>query len=159
MSEALQEGVPAPDFSLPASTGGNIGLAGYKGKQAVVLYFYPRDNTPGCTTEACAFRDSQPAVQTNDAVVLGVSPDSLGSHEKFTAKLELNFPLLVDQGAELAKAYGVWVEKKQYGRSFMGIERSTFLIDKDGVIRKIWRKVKVKDHAAEVLRALEALGR
>lgn len=151
----LQEGAPAPEFRLPASTGETIGLDDFKGKQDVVLYFYPRDNTPGCTTEACSFRDNIAAVQGHGAALLGVSPDSLASHQKFTEKFDLNFPLLADQGAELARAYGVWVEKQQYGRKFMGIERSTFLIDKDGLIRKIWRKVKANGHAAEVIAALE----
>lgn len=153
----LQEVAAAPGFRLPASTGGEIGLDDFKGKKAVVLYFYPRDNTPGCTTEACSFRDNLGEVEARGAAVLGVSPDSVGSHEKFTGKFGLNFPLLADKDTEVAKAYGVWVEKKQYGRTYMGIERSTFLIDKDGIIRKIWRKVKVNGHTAEVLEALGEL--
>jgi thioredoxin-dependent peroxiredoxin len=151
----IAEGTPAPDFSLPSTSGDTISLSDFKGKQAVVLYFYPKDSTPGCTVEACSFRDNLAAVQSHGAAVLGVSPDSVKSHASFTQKQSLNFPLLADTERELAKAYGVWVEKKQYGRTFMGIERSTFLIDKDGKIKKIWRKVTPKTHVAEVIEALK----
>jgi thioredoxin-dependent peroxiredoxin len=151
----ITEGAPAPDFSLPSTSGETISLSDFKDKQAVVLYFYPKDSTPGCTVEACSFRDNLAAVQSYGAVVLGVSPDSVKSHASFTQKQSLNFPLLADSERELAKAYGVWVEKKQYGRVFMGIERSTFLIDKDGKIKKIWRKVTPKTHVADVMEALK----
>ena len=153
---AVVEGAPAPDFSLPSTSGETISLSDFKGKQAVVLYFYPKDSTPGCTVEACSFRDNLAAVQGHGAAVLGVSPDTVKSHASFTQKQNLNFPLLADTERELAKAYGVWVEKKQYGRTFMGIERSTFLIDKDGKIKKIWRKVTPKTHVADVITALES---
>jgi thioredoxin-dependent peroxiredoxin len=152
----VTEGMPAPDFSLPSTSGETISLSDFKGKQAVVLYFYPKDSTPGCTVEACSFRDNLGAVQSHGAAVLGVSPDSVKSHANFTQKQNLNFPLLADTERELAKAYDVWVEKKQYGRTFMGIERSTFLIDKDGKIKKIWRKVTPKTHVADVIAALES---
>lgn len=153
---AVQEGAPAPDFSLPSTSGETISLSDFKGKQAVVLYFYPKDNTPGCTVEACSFRDNLGDVQSHGAAVLGVSPDSVKSHGNFTQKYELNFPLLADTEKELAQKYGVWVEKKQYGRTYMGIQRSTFLIGKDGLIKKIWHKVTPKSHVAEVIQALEA---
>jgi thioredoxin-dependent peroxiredoxin len=152
----ITEGAPAPDFSLPSTSGETISLSDFKDKQAVVLYFYPKDSTPGCTVEACSFRDNVAAVQSHGAVVLGVSPDSVKSHASFTQKQSLNFPLLADSERELAKAYGVWVEKKQYGRTFMGIERSTFLIDKNSNIKKIWRKVTPKTHVADVIQALES---
>ncbi len=152
----VTEGMPAPDFSLPSTSGETISLSDFKGKQAVVLYFYPKDSTPGCTVEACSFRDNLGAVQSHGAAVLGVSPDSVKSHANFTQKQGLNFPLLADTERELAKAYDVWVEKKQYGRTYMGIERSTFLIDKDGKIKRIWRKVTPKTHVADVIAALES---
>jgi thioredoxin-dependent peroxiredoxin len=155
-NSTIKEGDPAPDFSLPSTSGEPISLSDFKGKQAVILYFYPKDSTPGCTMEACSFRDNLAAVQSHGAAVLGVSPDSVKSHASFTQKQNLNFPLLADTERELAQAYGVWVEKKQYGRTFMGIERSTFLIDKDGKIKKIWRKVTPKSHVAEVLEALKS---
>jgi thioredoxin-dependent peroxiredoxin len=156
VSEAspLEVGDLAPEFSLPASTGQTISLADYRGKQAVVLYFYPKDDTPGCTVEACSFRDNQPAVEAQGAVVLGISPDSVGKHQKFVQKFSLGFPLLADEGAKVCQAYGVWVEKHMYGRTYMGVERSTFLIDQDGQISKIWRKVSPKSHVADVLAAL-----
>jgi peroxiredoxin Q/BCP len=153
--EIVKEGAPAPDFSLPSTSGETISLADFKGKQSVVLYFYPKDSTPGCTVEACSFRDNLDAIQAAGAAVLGVSPDSVKSHANFTQKQELNFPLLADTEKVLAQQYGVWVEKKQYGRTFMGIERSTFLIDEHGTIKKIWRKVSPKSHVAEVLEALK----
>ena len=152
----IKEGDTAPDFSLPSTSGETINLSDFKGKQSVVLYFYPKDSTPGCTVEACSFRDNIAAVQSHGAAVLGVSPDSVKSHASFTQKQNLNFPLLADTERELAKAYGVWVEKKQYGRTFMGIERSTFLIDKDGKIKKVWRKVTPKTHVADVIEALQS---
>jgi thioredoxin-dependent peroxiredoxin len=153
--EIPQVGDLAPDFTLLASTGGTISLADYRDKQEVVLYFYPKDDTPGCTVEACSFRDNIGAVQGHGAIVLGVSPDDVKSHEKFTRKFELNFPLLSDVGALVSQAYGVWVEKNMYGRKYMGVERSTFLIGKDGKIRQAWRKVTPKGHVDAVLSALE----
>lgn len=152
----LNEGMPAPAFSAE-STEGTITLESLRGR-AVVLYFYPKDNTSGCTKEACGFRDANDEIRALGAVVLGVSKDSLKSHGNFTAKYELNFPLLSDPDRELIEGYGVWKEKRNYGRTYFGIERTTFLIDGDGVIRRIWRKVKVKDHVETVLEAVRELG-
>lgn len=143
-------GQMAPEFTLPASNGQTISLADFRGKH-VVLYFYPKDMTPGCTTQACDFRDYHPEFAQLDTVVLGVSPDDVKSHDKFMAKHELPFPLLADTDHQVAEAYGVWVLKKMYGREYMGIERTTFLIDKEGKIAHIWPKVKVKGHVQEVL--------
>ena len=153
----LKEGSQAPAFTLPASTGGEISLADYRGKQAVVLYFYPKDMTPGCTQEACSFRDLAEDFAEVGAVILGVSTDDLASHAKFVAKHELNFPLLADAEAAVCQAYGVWQEKNNYGKKYMGIVRTTFVIDKDGVICKIYPKVKVDQHADTVLEFLRAL--
>lgn len=152
-----EEGKKAPAFDLPASTGGTIALADYAGKQNVVLYFYPKDMTPGCTTEACDFRDNQGALAAMGAVVLGVSPDPLASHAKFIEQESLNFPLLADEDKAVCQAYGVWAEKTMYGKKYMGVERSTFLIDKTGTIARSWRKVKVNGHTDEVLEALKGL--
>lgn len=154
----LAEGQKAPDFTLPASTGGTISLKDYRGKQHVVLYFYPRDLTPGCTQEACSFRDLQEEFAEAGAVILGVSTDSLQSHNKFIAKHELTFPLLSDEDATVAQLYEVWKEKNMYGKKSMGMVRTTFVIDKEGVIRKIWPKVKVDEHADEVLEFIKGLG-
>jgi len=153
----ITEGKKAPDFSLPASTGGQISLSQFKGKSHVVLYFYPKDMTPGCTTEACAFRDLKGDFDKAGAVILGVSADSVDSHGKFTAKHRLNFPLLSDTDRKVCAQYGVYKEKSLYGRLFMGIERTTFVIDKKGVIRKIYPKVKVEKHADQVLKFLRTL--
>ena len=153
---ALQVGQPAPDFTLPSDTDGDVQLSGLRGKP-VVLYFYPKDNTPGCTTEACDFRDRMDRVVAAGATVLGVSPDSLRKHGNFRAKFDLNFPLLTDAEKAVNTAYGVWREKKNYGRTYMGTVRSTFLIDSEGIIRQIWDKVRVKGHADAVIEALEAL--
>ncbi len=157
MAEAteLKEGDNAPDFSLPASGGDRVDLQDLKGKK-VVLYFYPKDDTPGCTTEACEFRDNMGVIQQTGALVYGVSPDSVASHDKFRKKYDLSFPLLSDEGAKVASAYGVWKEKNMYGRTYMGIERSTFLIDENGKIAKIWHKVKAAGHAGEVLNYIKA---
>jgi len=144
-------GQAAPDFTLQSSGGGTISLKDFCGKN-VVLYFYPKDMTPGCTTEACDFRDYHPEFAKLDTVVLGISPDDVKSHDKFTAKHELPFPLLADPDHQVAEAYGVWVLKKMYGREYMGIERTTFLIDREGTVANVWRKVKVKGHVQEVLR-------
>lgn len=147
-------GQAAPDFTLEANENQTISLSSYRGKN-VVLYFYPKDMTPGCTTEACDFRDYHPKFKQLDTVVLGISPDSVKSHDKFVAKHELPFPLLADPEHRVAEAYGVWVLKKMYGREYMGIERSTFVIDKQGNIAKAWTKVKVKGHVQEVLQFIE----
>ena len=155
-SEELKEGMKAPAFAADSTTGKKIALKEFKGKN-VVLYFYPKDNTPGCTKEACAFRDSSADLRKLGAVVLGVSRDDVASHGKFLEKFALNFPLLADTTGAICEAYGVWKEKNMYGKTSMGIERSTFLIDGSGVVRKIWRKVKVDEHAGEVLEALKTL--
>ncbi len=153
-SRTLEAGDPAPDFTLPTGDGGQVSLSDFRGQREVVLYFYPRDDTPGCTLEACSFRDNLAALAERGAVVLGVSPDTARSHARFSEKFGLNFPLLADEGAKVSQAYGVWVQKSRYGRTYMGVERSTFLIGKDGRIRRIWRKVSPKGHAEEVLAAL-----
>lgn len=150
---ALQPGTKAPAFRLPASTGGEIGLDDLRGRK-VVLYFYPKDSTPGCTQEACDFRDRDAALQGQGAVVLGVSKDSLASHEKFRAKYELPFPLLSDPDNAVANAFGAYGEKTMYGKKVLGTIRSTFLIDENGVIERTWSPVKVAGHADEVLAAL-----
>jgi peroxiredoxin Q/BCP len=150
---ALKEGDLAPDFELPMSGGGTLHLKEELGS-TIVLYFYPKDDTPGCTTEACNFRDNMELLNEAGALVYGISPDSVKSHDKFVEKYELPFPLLADEGAKVAMAYGVWKEKNMYGRKYMGIERSTFLINPDGTIGKIWRKVKPAIHAEEVLKTL-----
>ena len=150
----LQVGDPAPDFSLADADGNTVSLAELKGKR-VVLYFYPRDNTPGCTKEACAFRDNYEAYQAKDVVVLGVSADDAKSHQKFIKKHDLPFPLLVDEGAEVASAYGSYGLKKFMGKEYMGISRSTFVIAPDGTLEKIYRKVKAEKHPAELLAELD----
>ena len=149
----LKVGEKAPEFTAVTDTGAEISLSSLRGKK-VVLYFYPRDNTPGCTTEACDFRDRAEALAAKDAVVLGVSTDTVASHEKFKAKYSLPFTLLADPDKELVSAYGVYQEKKQYGRSFMGTVRTTFVIDPGGTITSVFEKVKVKDHADAVLASL-----
>jgi thioredoxin-dependent peroxiredoxin len=153
---ALKVGDKAPDFSLPSDGDGSVSLSKLRGKN-VVLYFYPRDDTPGCTKEACQFRDAASQYKKADAVVIGVSKDSVASHDKFKKKYELPFALGSDKELTTAKAYGVWVEKSFMGRKFMGMERATFLIDGKGVIRNIWHKVKVPGHADEVLTAAKEL--
>ncbi len=145
----LQEGQKVPDFSLINEKGERVQLTDFKG-QNVILYFYPKDMTPGCTTEACDFRDKFEDFSHLNAVVLGVSPDDANKHTKFIDKHGLPFSLLVDEDHAVAEAYGVWVLKKMYGREFMGIERSTFLIDSEGKLMKAWRKVRVKNHIEEV---------
>jgi peroxiredoxin Q/BCP len=154
----LTDGQIAPDFSLPTLGGKNISLSDYKNKQAVVLYFYPKDDTPGCTKEACSFRDFVKEFDEAGAVILGVSIDSIASHEKFSTKFHLPFPLLADTDKTVSTAYGVFKEKSMYGKTFLGIERTTFLIDKQGIVRKIWPKVKVEGHNDETLQAVKALG-
>jgi peroxiredoxin Q/BCP len=152
----LKEGHKAPDFKLDADNGETLTLKDFKGRK-LVLYFYPKDDTSGCTAQACAFNESLPVFEKMDAVVLGVSRDSLKSHEKFSQKYNLTFPLLADEDGAVCAAYGVWVEKSMYGRKYMGIERTTFLIDQKGVIAKIWPKVKVPGHAEDVLKSVKAL--
>ncbi|HIK18344.1 MAG TPA: thioredoxin-dependent thiol peroxidase [Leptolyngbyaceae cyanobacterium M33_DOE_097] len=147
---ALAVGDPAPDFSLPDGDGNVVNLSDLKGKR-VVLYFYPRDNTPGCTKEACAFRDLYDEFQANDVVVLGVSTDDAKSHQKFATKFNLPFPLLIDEGGKVAETYDSYGLKKFMGKEYMGISRSTFVIDADGKIEKIYKKVKPEQHAQEVL--------
>ena len=149
-------GDTAPDFTMPTDGGGEVSLAKLKGRP-VVLYFYPRDDTPGCTKEACGFRDSFPDFTGVDAKIIGVSRDTVGKHDKFKAKYDLPFTLGADEDGAVTEAYGVWVEKSMYGRKSMGIERATFLIGKDGKIAKVWRKVKVPGHVDEVLEAVKAL--
>ena len=149
----LKPGDPAPDFQAKTQSGQSVRLADFRGKN-VVLYFYPRDNTPGCTTEACAFRDDFAAFGRKDAVVLGVSTDSEKSHVKFTEKFKLPFPLLVDEDKKIVQAYGVWGEKTFLGRKYLGTHRVTFLIGPDGKIRQIWTQVKPAVHIKEVLQVL-----
>ena len=151
----LNAGVKAPDFALPADDGTTVTLAGLKGR-TVVLFFYPKDDTSGCTKEACGFRDSWKDVQRTGAVVLGVSPDGVTSHQKFKEKYALPFPLLADTDHRVAGAYGVWGEKSMYGKHYMGILRTTFLIDGNGRIARVFEKVKPEGHAAEVLTALRS---
>ena len=152
----VKEGKTAPEFTLASSEGGEVSLEGLRGK-AVVLYFYPKDDTPGCTREACAFRDRQAKIKKAGAVVLGVSGDSLESHGKFKAKYELNFPLLSDPDKAVAKKYGAWGEKVLYGKKTIGMIRSTFVIDGEGVVRKVFPRVKVDGHAEKVLEAVTGL--
>jgi peroxiredoxin Q/BCP len=152
----LNIGDKAPDFTMPTVGGGTVSLASLKGKP-VVLYFYPKDDTSGCTAEACGFRDSLPDYSGTGATVIGVSKDSVASHDRFKKKYELPFTLGADTTGEVCEKYGTWIEKSMYGRKYMGIERATFLLDKDGVIRGIWHKVKVGGHVAEVLKAAKAL--
>jgi peroxiredoxin Q/BCP len=149
----LREGTTAPEFSLPADGGGDVSLSDYRGKK-VVLYFYPKDNTSGCTTEACNFRDDYSDLIAAGAVVLGVSPDTVQSHDKFKLKHGLPFALLSDPDHEVAELYGAWGEKKMYGRTYMGIIRSTFIIDEEGRIAKVFPKVQPKNHSQQVLKAL-----
>ncbi|MBW7887784.1 MAG: thioredoxin-dependent thiol peroxidase [Bacteroidetes bacterium] len=149
----LKVGDNAPDFSLSAVDGKNYSLKDFRGKK-IVLYFYPKDNTSGCTKEACSFRDNLSAIKRKGAVVIGVSPDSLHSHEKFIATYDLNFLLLSDESKELLKKYGVWKEKSMYGRKYMGVERTTFIIDEKGKLSHIFPKVKVEGHTEEILKAL-----
>jgi peroxiredoxin Q/BCP len=153
---SIEIGDKAPDFTLPADGGGKVSLKELRGKK-IVLYFYPKDDTPGCTVEACAFRDSLPNFSKAKAVIVGVSRDSPERHDKFKKKYDLPFPLAADEDGKVCEAYGVWKPKSFMGRKFLGIERSTFLIDEKGVVRAIWRKVKVKGHAEEVLEAGKGL--
>ncbi len=153
----LQEGTVAPDFTLPADGGGEVTLSDYRGKK-VVLYFYPKDDTPGCTAEACSFRDGYGQILAAGAAVLGVSPDDVRSHDKFKLKYNLPFALLSDPDHRVAEMYGAWGEKKMYGKTYMGILRSTFILDEQGVIVKVFPKVKPEEHIHEVLEALASPG-
>ena len=153
---SLKTGDKAPDFTLATDGNGKISLGKLKGKK-VILYFYPKDDTSGCTAEACGFRDNLPKFGKSDAVVIGISRDNVASHDKFKKKYDLSFSLGSDEDGKVCEAYGTWVEKSMYGRKYMGIERATFLIDPKGVIRNIWRKVKVPGHVEEVLAAAKAI--
>jgi thioredoxin-dependent peroxiredoxin len=149
----VEEGQEAPDFELTSDAGDQVRLSQFRG-QPVVLYFYPRDDTPGCTAQACGIRDNYDDFTERGAVVLGVSPDSASSHVRFKGKYGLPFTLLADPGHEVAERYGVWVEKKNYGKTYMGVERSTFVIDAEGNVAKVMRQVKPDTHADQVLAAL-----
>ncbi len=153
----LKIGDNAPVFHTLASNGENICLKDFKGKKNIVLYFYPKDDTPGCTLEACGFRDSIQSITSEDTIVMGVSPDNLKSHEKFIAKFQLPFLLLSDEDKTMCEEYGVWVEKSMYGRTYMGVERTTFVINKAGKIAHIFQKVKPRGHEKEVLKVLKNL--
>ena len=156
MAKVLKEGDPAPSIKVDDDQGQPFTLAALKGKN-VVLYFYPKADTPGCTKEACEFRDNSKKFTKADTVIVGVSPDKAAAQSKFKDKFDLPFTLLADVDHQVAEAYGTWVEKSMYGRNYMGVERSTFLIGKDGKIKKIFRKVKAVGHADEVYRALQAV--
>lgn len=146
----LTVGSKAPDFTLPATGNQTITLSDFKGSP-VIVYFYPKDDTPGCTTEACNFRDSMNLLQKSGVKVIGISKDGIKSHEKFKEKFNLNFPLVSDEEGKTVKDYGVWVEKSMFGKKYMGIERATFLIDAEGNIARIWHDVKVQGHVDEIL--------
>ena len=152
----LKPGDKAPDFSMPADGGGNVKLSDFKGRK-LVLYFYPKDDTPGCTTESCDFRDNIKSFEKLNAQIIGISKDSVKSHDKFKAKYDLNFPLASDENSDVCERYGVWKEKSMYGKKYMGIERSTFLIDENGKIAQAWYGVKVPGHVEKVHAAIEAL--
>jgi peroxiredoxin Q/BCP len=164
MSETpVKEQQPAPDFTLPAIgsedivKNGQVQLSDLR-KNVIVLYFYPKDDTPGCSAEACSFRDANHEMQTRGIVVLGVSADDLASHQSFAEKYGLPFPLLADTDTTVSQLYGVWKEKNLYGKKYLGVSRETFLIDQEGIVRKVWRKVSAAEHAQEVLQAIESLG-
>jgi peroxiredoxin Q/BCP len=152
----VEIGKPAPKFEMPTDGGGKVSLAELKG-QRVVLYFYPKDDTPGCTKEACGFRDALPSFKKIKAAVIGVSRDGVAAHDKFKAKYSLPFTLASDAAGKVSEAYGTWVEKSMYGRKYMGMERATFLIDEKGILRAAWRKVKLPGHVEEVLQAMKKL--
>jgi peroxiredoxin Q/BCP len=151
---SVQIGQTISDFTLPSSNGEDVSLSHFLGK-FVVLYFYPKDMTPGCTTESCSFRDFNPDFSNLNAVIIGISPDDIKSHRKFIEKYDLPFILLSDSEQQVSNYFGVWVEKKMYGKTYMGVERSTFLIGLNGELLKEWRKVKVEGHTADVLESLE----
>jgi thioredoxin-dependent peroxiredoxin len=153
---SVEVGSPAPHFTMPTDGGGEVSLSSLRGKK-VVLYFYPKDDTSGCTKQACGFRDALPDFSGIDAVIIGVSKDSVASHDKFKKKYELPFILASAKDTDTCEAYGVWVEKSMYGKKYFGIERSTFLIDGDAIVRGVWRKVKVDGHVGQVLKAVQDL--
>lgn len=152
----LEIGTKAPSFTLPATGDQTISLSDFKGKP-VIVYFYPKDDTPGCTQESCDFRDNVSTLDSKGVTVLGISKDSVAKHEKFKEKYQLNFPLLSDEKGDVVEAYGAWVEKSMYGKKYMGIERMTYLIDANGTIAQIWPKVKIAGHVDEVCQAAETL--
>jgi len=156
MADWVEVGLPAPDFQLQDDRGKVVKSSDFRGKP-VVLYFYPKDDTPGCTREACAFRDLQSELQKAGALVLGVSPDDSASHARFRDKFQLNFPLLADPEHKVAELYGAWREKNMYGKKSMGIQRSTYLIDAQGKVARLWKKVSVDGHDLQVLEALQSL--
>ena len=149
-------GKNAPDFTLASDGGGKVKLSALKGKK-VIVYFYPKDDTPGCTKEACGFRDALPDFSKIDAEIIGISKDTVAKHDKFKAKYALPFTLASDEDGKVCEAFGTWIEKSMYGRKYMGIDRATFLIDEQGVLRAEWRKVKVPGHVEEVLKSAQAL--
>ena len=157
LAEQVQIGEPAPDFELKDQSGQLHSIEDYRG-QWVALYFYPKDDTPGCTKQACNLRDHYQSLLDAGIVVLGVSPDDVASHEKFAGKYELPFPLIADPEHAILEAYGVWGEKNLYGRKYMGVKRITFLIDEEGVIRHVFKRPKVQEHTAEIMAAFEAVG-
>ena len=152
----MQENDKMPDFTLPRDGGATVSLSDFAGKK-LVLFLYPKDDTPGCTLESIEFTAKHPLFEAEGATVVGLSKDSVKDHDKFCKKHDLKVPLLSDESGELVERLGAWVEKSMYGKKFMGIERTTFLIDGDGIIRKIWRKVKVEGHVDEVLEAVKAI--
>lgn len=156
MAKELNIGDTAPDFTLPTDGEGEITLSNLKGKK-VVLYFYPKDDTPGCTKESCSFNENLSALNKLNAEVIGLSKCSVKKHDKFKAKYDLNFPLASDENGDVCEAYGTWVEKSMYGRKYMGIDRSTFLIDENGKIAQIWRNVKVNGHVEDVVAEIETI--
>ena len=156
MSDWIEEGKKAPAFNLATDEGEKVKLSDFVGSP-VVLYFYPKDDTPGCTKEACAFRDRKAELKQLGAVVLGVSPDTIESHAKFRDKYDLNFPLLADADHRIAEKYGAWREKNMYGKKSMGVQRSTYLIDPAGKVAKVWKRVRVEGHDTQVLQALKEL--
>lgn len=149
----LVAGESAPDFTLPTDEGGEVSLSALKGKK-IIIYFYPKDATPGCTQEACFFRDNNPKFKEKNTIIIGISRDSINSHKNFKEKQKLNFILASDEEGKVCEKYGVWVEKSMYGRKYFGIERATFLIDEAGIITKIWRNVKVPGHVEAVLESV-----
>ena len=157
MAQFPQEGRPAPDFELPAHGGGTVKLSDFRGRRNVVLYFYPKDDTPGCTREACDFRDAYDDLTRRDVAILGVSKDTLDSHARFAEEYGLPFTLLSDTSGDVSERYGVWGERKRYGRISHGIERTTFLIDKEGVLRRVFPQVRVEGHVDEIAAAVDAL--
>jgi thioredoxin-dependent peroxiredoxin len=157
MGDWIEEGEAAPDFTLSDDRGAKVKLSACRGTP-VVLYFYPKDDTPGCTREACAFRDRKAEIAKAGVKILGISPDTVESHAEFRDKFTLNFPLLADIGHKVAERYGAWREKNMYGKKTMGIQRSTFLIDRDGQVAKTWKSVQVDGHDGKVLEAVAALG-